>query len=62
MITNKTAITAVSAAVVIAIVGIIAGFRAGYRDGQLDYARHKLRWSIMDGIIVEFHGVDGGHK
>ena len=34
------------------------GFRFGYREGQLDYARSHIRWTIMDGIITEFHGLD----
>lgn len=53
------------AALVIAIAIVltfwITGFfsyRFGYREGQLDYARNHIRWTIMDGIITEFHGLD----
>ena len=40
-------------------IGLVnVGYHAGYREGQLEYARGHLRWSIMDGIVVEFHGLD----
>lgn len=43
--------------VVVPITGF-SWFRAGYKDGQLDAARGNLRWTIMEGVIVEFHGLD----
>ena len=35
-----------------------ATYRSGYKDGQLDAARGRLRWAIMDSVVVEFHGLD----
>ena len=48
----------VLALVLIGIGLVQVGYHAGYKEGQLDYARGHLRWTIMDGIITEFHGLD----
>ena len=43
----------------VAVFGVSwATYRYGYKDGQLDAARGRLRWAIMDSVVVEFHGLD----
>jgi len=56
--TEKAVIGMTFVSVLMGIAGIFAGYRCGYKDGQLDAARGHLRWSIMDGVVVEFHGLD----
>ena len=38
--------------------GFFFGTRAGFKKGQLEYARNHIRWTVMDGVITEFHGLD----
>lgn len=38
--------------------GFLFGTRAGFKNGQIEYARNHIRWTVMDGIITEFHGLD----
>lgn len=45
--------------------GCWLAYRDGYKTGQLDAAQGRLRWSVWEGIVVEFHGripQDGGPK
>lgn len=36
--------------------GCWLAYRDGYKTGQLDAAQGRLRWSVWEGIVVEFHG------
>lgn len=56
---DKKKLLIVLAVGVIIAVGASAyniGLCFGYKRGQLDYAQHRLRYTVIDGQMIEFLG------